>query len=251
MHRRPRRFQATPTNGLPCRPLGITGWTDTGISLADGTRGSQAIGWFRRTREGIGLRRDTPAGASSADTGVAPGGTSIVDLSAVAIVSADPFALRSKPTEHPHHVDRDSEAPIAILGRITGGNANAAANNSSQENTRPFGFDHTGDHLLVGADASGMLARITAPRTKSPFSNRRRREATASCGSGLGTDHALHGECSGALARQTLYGMPTILLGRTAPFRRVGVCLCRWHAYAAARLLGGTSGRTRAIRATS
>ena len=49
-------------------------------------------------------------------------------------------------------------------------------------------------------------------------------------GSGLGTDHALYCECSGALARQTLYGMPTILLERTAPFsksRRVSMPIAR------------------------
>src|SRR6185369_2506468 len=73
MLRRPRRFQATRTNAHRCQALGITGWTVTGISLVDDTRGSVAIGCFRRTQGGTGLLRGIPAGVSSWDSGVAHG----------------------------------------------------------------------------------------------------------------------------------------------------------------------------------
>ena len=42
------------------------------------------------------------------------------------------FRLHSKATERPHHVDRNSEAAIAIPDRITGDNARAGANSSKQ-----------------------------------------------------------------------------------------------------------------------
>ena len=123
-----RRCQATPINAHQCLALGITGWTDLGISLVEGTPGSEAIGCFRRTQAGIGCVRGTPAGVSSWDSGVAAGGTSTVDLPATATGIKAVLRLPGRATGLPHRVALDSGvATIAETGQETG-NVEDAAN---------------------------------------------------------------------------------------------------------------------------
>ena len=65
MLRRLRRYQVTPTNVLWSQAPVITGWTDIGISLVEGTHGLADIGRVRRMQAGIGWLRGTPADGSS------------------------------------------------------------------------------------------------------------------------------------------------------------------------------------------
>jgi len=104
MLRRLRKHPATLMCAHRCQVPGITGWTDIGTWLVDGTRGSAATGCARRTQACIGLLRGTPPGDSSWASGVAAIATSTVDLTATTIGPR----LPGRATGLPHKVDPDS-----------------------------------------------------------------------------------------------------------------------------------------------
>ena len=166
MLRNLRRHPATPTNAHRCQALAITGWTDIGISLVDGTFGSEAIGCVRRMLAGIGLHRGTLAGVSSWASGVAAGGTSTADLPATTTGIKAVFRLPGRATGLPHKVDLDSVvATIAETGQETG-NAEDAANFLSEWSPvrlRSHGRSFFGGHLLAVNRRLGTASQCPSP----------------------------------------------------------------------------------------